>query len=77
MIGSICSIGGLSFFVYVYYMFIVGLCGDVRVYFSLMIMIIGLFIGIKVFIWSVINWSCVGLFYYIESGWISIFLIFL
>ena len=36
-------------------MFIVGLSLDVRVYFSLMMMVTGSFMGIKVFIWTVMG----------------------
>lgn len=57
MVYVMISIGVLGFFVWVYYMFIVGLDVDICVYFIVVIMIIVVFIGIKIFSWIVIMWG--------------------
>lgn len=57
MVYVMISIGVFGFFVWVYYMFIVGLDVDICVYFIVVIMIIVVFIGIKIFSWIVIMWG--------------------
>ena len=57
-------------------MFIVVLSLDVRVYFSLMMMVIGLFMGIKVFIWMMVGRRRGGGVSGMESEWVSVLLVF-
>lgn len=45
------NIGFLGFIVWGYYMFVVGMDIDMCVYFSVVIVIIVVLIGIKVFVW--------------------------
>ena len=57
-------------------MSIVGLSSDVRVYSSLMMMVIGSFMGIKVLIWTVMGRRRGDGVGGAESGWVSAFSVF-